>query len=198
MLPSEQDRPDVARRRSQWKKYQDRLDPARLVFIDETWAKTNMARTHGRCAKGTRLHAKVPHGHWKTLTFLAALRHDRIDAPCVFDGPINGERFRAYVEQFLVPTLAPGDIVIMDNLGSHKSPAIRKAIRAAGAKLFFLPPYSPDLNPIEQVFAKLKAMLRKAAERTVQATWRRIGQLLDLFTPDECANYIRNAGYAST
>jgi transposase len=156
-----------------------------------------MTRTHGRCAKGMRLNAKVPHGHWKTLTFLAALRHDRIDAPCVFDGPINGERFLAYVEQFLVPTLAPGDIVVLDNLGSHKSPAIRKAIRAAGAKVFFLPPYSPDLNPIEQVFAKLKALLRKAAERTVQATWRRIGQLLDQFSPAECANYLRNAGYAS-
>lgn len=198
MLPSEQDRPDVARRRSQWKKYQDRLDPSRLVFIDETWAKTNMARTHGRCAKGSRLHAKVPHGHWKTLTVLAALRSDRIDAPCVFNGPINGERFLAYVEQFLVPTLAPGDIVILDNLGSHKSPAVRKAIRAAGAKLFFLPPYSPDLNPIEQVFSKLKGLLRKAAERTVQATWRRIGSLLDEFTPAECANYLRNAGYAPT
>jgi transposase len=156
-----------------------------------------MARTHGRCAKGQRLRAKVPHGHWKTLTFLAALRHDRIDAPCVFNGPINGQRFRAYVEQFLVPTLAPGDIVILDNLGSHKNQSIRKAIRAAGAKLFFLPPYSPDLNPIEQVFAKLKGLLRKAAERTVQATWRRIGSLLDHFTPAECANYLRNAGYAS-
>ncbi len=156
-----------------------------------------MARTHGRCALGERLRAKVPHGHWKTLTFLAALRHDRIDAPCVFDGPINGERFLAYVEQFLVPTLVPGDIVVLDNLGSHKSPSVRKAIRAVGAKVFFLPPYSPDLNPIEQVFAKLKALLRKAAERTVQATWRKIGTLLDEFSPGECANYLRNAGYAS-
>ena len=198
MLPSEQDRPDVARRRSQWKKYQARLDPARLVFIDETWAKTNMARSHGRCAKGTRLRAKVPHGHWKTLTFLAALRNDRIDAACVFDGPINGERFLAYVEQFLVPTLAPGDIVILDNLSSHENPGVRKAIRAAGAKVFFLPPYSPDLNPIEQVFSKLKGLLRKAAERTVKATWSRIGNLLDEFTVAECANYLRNSGYAST
>jgi transposase len=198
VLPSEQDRPDIARRREQWKKYQGRVDPARLIFIDETWAKTNMVRTHGRCAKGTRLRAKAPYGHWKTLTFLAALRHDRIDAPCVFDGPINGERFLAYVEQFLVPTLAPGDIVVLDNLGSHKNPAVRKAIRAAGAKLFFLPPYSPDLNPIEQVFSKLKGLLRKAAERTVQATWRRIGDLLAEFRPAECANYLRNAGYAST
>jgi transposase len=198
VLPSEQNRPEIARRRSQWKKYQNRLDPSRLVFIDETWAKTNMARMYGRCPKGARLHANIPYGHWKTLTFLAALRHDRIDAPCVFDGPINGERFLAYVEQCLVPTLAPGDIVILDNLGSHKSPAVRKAIRAVGAKVFFLPAYSPDLNPIEQVFAKLKGLLRKAAERTVEATWQRIGQLLDEFTPSECANYLKNAGYAST
>jgi hypothetical protein len=137
----------VARRRAQWKKYQGRLDPARLVFIDETWAKTNMTRTHGRAARGKRLVAKVPHGRWRTLTFLAALRHDRIDAPCVIDGPINAESFLAYVEQVLVPALRPGDIVIIDNLGSHKGKAIRRAIRAAGAKLFFLPPYSPDLNP---------------------------------------------------
>src|SRR5439155_10202485 len=155
---SEQDRPDVARRRAQWKKYQGRLDPSRLVFIDETWAKTNMTRTHGRCARGQRLVAKVPHGHWRTLTFLAALRSDRIDAPCVIDGPINGESFLAYIEQVLVPALKPGDIVIIDNLGSHKEKAVRRAIRAVGAKPFFLPPYSPDLNPIEQVFAKLKTL----------------------------------------
>jgi transposase len=126
------------------------------------------------------------------------LRHDRIDAPCVLDGPINGESFKAYIEQFLVPTLKPGDIVIMDNLGSHKSHAVRRAIRAVGARLLFLPPYSPDLNPIEQVFAKLKTLLRKAAQRTVEATWQRIGVLLNRFTPQECANYIRNAGYAAT
>ncbi len=173
------------------------MDPARLVFIDETWAKTNMAPSHGRCRKGRRLLAKVPHGRWQTMTFLAALRCDRIDAPCVFDGPINGQSFLAYVEQFLVPTLAPGDVVVMDNLGSHKGKAVRRAIRAAGAKLLFLPPYSPDLNPIEQVFAKLKTLLRKAAERTVEDTWQRIGQLLDCFTPQECANYIASAGYAS-
>jgi transposase len=131
------------------------------VFIDETWAKTNMTRRHGRCSRGTRLIAKVPQGRWRTLTFLAALRHDRITAPCVIDGPINGTSFRAYIEQFLVPTLSPGDVVVMDNLGSHKSQAVRRLIRAAGAKLFFLPRYSPDLNPIEQVFAKLKTLLRK-------------------------------------
>lgn len=187
----------MARRRAQWKKYQGRLDPSRLVFIDETWAKTNMTRTHGRAPRGQRLVAKAPHGRWRTLTFLAALRNDRIAAPCVIDGPINGEIFRAYVEQVLVPALKPGDIVIIDNLGSHKGKAVRAAIRAAGAKLFFLPPYSPDLNPIEQVFAKLKALLRKAAERTVEATWRRIGDLLTAFSPQECANYFRGAGYAS-
>ena len=156
-----------------------------------------MTRTHGRCLRGQRLVAKVPHGKWRTLTFLAALRHDRIDAPCVIDGPINGQSFLAWVEQFLIPTLSPGDVVIMDNLGSHKGTAVRSAIRAAGAKLLFLPPYSPDLNPIEQVFAKLKTLLRKANERTVEATWKRIGQLLDCFSPAECANYLTNAGYAS-
>ena len=188
----------MARKRARWKRYQDRLDPRRLVFIDETWAKTNMVRTHGRCARGERLLASVPHGHWKTLTFVAALRHDRIDAPLVLDQPMNGEWFLAYVEHALVPTLAKGDVVVMDNLGSHKGKAVRQAIRKAGAHLLFLPPYSPDLNPIEQVFAKLKALLRKAAERTVEATWRRIGELLDHFTPDECANYLVNSGYAAT
>jgi transposase len=156
-----------------------------------------MTRTHGRCPRGSRLVARVPCGHWRTLTFLAALRCDRIDAPCVIDGPINGRSFLAYVRQMLVPTLSPGDVVIMDNLASHKSLAVRHAIRAAGAKLFFLPPYSPDLNPIEQVFAKLKTVLRKADARTVEATWRRIGQILEQFPPQECANYLANAGYAS-
>jgi len=168
------------------------------VFIDETWAKTNMTRRHGRCARGTRLIAKVPHGKWRTLTFLAALRCDRIEAPLVLDGPINGVSFRAYIEQFLAPTLSPGDVVIMDNLGSHKGQAIRQSIRAAGAKLFFLPRYSPDLNPIEQVFSKLKTLLRKADPRTIEATWKQIGSLLGLFTPKECANYLVNSGYAST
>jgi len=195
---SEQDRPDIARRRERWKKYQGRLDAKHLVFIDETWAKTNMTRRHGRCARGARLIARVPQGRWRTLTFLAALRCDRITAPCVIDGPINGTSFRAYVEQFLVPTLSRGDVVIMDNLGSHKGQAVRHLIRAAGAKLFFLPRYSPDLNPIEQVFAKLKTLLRKADPRTTDHTWRQIGSLLDRFTAEECANYLANAGYAST
>ena len=190
-------RPRIARRRAQWKKYQGRLDPRRLVFIDETWAKTNMTPIRGWAPRGQKLIARAPFGKWRTLTFLAALRHDRIDAPCVLDGPINGQSFTAWVEQFLVPTLKPGDIVIMDNLGSHKGAAVRKAIRSVGAKLLFLPPYSPDLNPIEQVFAKLKLLLRKAAERSVEATWQRIGTLLDAFPPHECASYLRNAGYAS-
>jgi transposase len=194
---AEQDRPEVARRRTQWRKYQGRLDPKRLVFIDETGAKTNMTRTHGRCAKGRRLVAKVPHGRWKTLTFMAALRVDRIAAPWVIDRATNRCNFLAYVQKVLVPSLQAGDIVMMDNLRSHKSPAVRQAIRAAGAKLFFLPPYSPDLNPIEQVFAKLKTLLRKAAERTVEATWKRIGTLLDVFSPQECANYLVNSGYAA-
>jgi transposase len=198
LFATEQDRPDVGRRRLRWRTHQGRLDPTRLIFIDETWAKTNMTRLRGWATRGHKLIAKVPHGHWRTLTFLAALRCDRIEAPCVIDGPINGESFLAYVEQVLVPTLKPGDIVIVDNLGSHKGKAVRRAIRTAGAKLFFLPPYSPDLNPIEQVFAKLKTLLRKAAERTVEATWKRIGALLQTFTPQECANYFRNAGYAST
>ncbi len=197
LFAAEQDRPDVARRRLRWKKYQARIDPSRLVFIDETWAKTNMTRTRGWRRRGKPLVAKVPHGHWKTLTFLAALRHDAITAPFVLDGPINGEAFLAYVEQILVSTLKPGDVVVMDNLGSHKNRAIRKAIRAAGARLVFLPPYSPDLNPIEQVFAKLKTLLRKAEERTVEAVWKRIGSLLKCFHPAECAAYFRNAGYAS-
>ena len=156
-----------------------------------------MTPIRGWSPRGHKLIGRTPFGHWRTMTFLAALRHDRIDAPCVIDGPINGKLFTAYVEQFLVPTLAPGDVVIMDNLGSHKGAAVRKAIRSAGAKLLFLPAYSPDLNPIEQVFAKLKLLLRKAAERSVEATWKRTGSLLDAFPPHECANYFKNAGYAS-
>jgi transposase len=198
VLASERHRPDVARKRARWKAYQAKVDPRRLVFIDETWAKTNMGPLRGWAPRGQRLPGEVPFGRWKTMTFLAALRHDRIDAPWVLDGPINGDSFRAYVEQVLVPTLSPGDVVVLDNLGSHKGRHIRRAIRAAGAKLFFLPPYSPDLNPIEQVFAKLKHLMRKASERTVTKTWKRIGTLLTAFTPDECANYLVNAGYAST
>ena len=196
MVAGERDRPDVARRRAQWIKYQDRIDPARMVFIDETWTRTNMAALRGWAPRGSRLIGKVPDGRWRTMTFLAALRHDRITAPWVFEGPIDGESFAAYVEKVLLPTLRPGDIVIMDNLGSHRGKIIRQLIRSAGAKLFLLPKYSPDLNPIEQVFAKLKHLLRKAAARTVETVCVAIGELLGAFTKNECANYFKNSGYA--
>jgi transposase len=197
VFASEQDRPDVARKRERWKARQANVDPTRLVFIDETWVKTNMTPLRGWGLKGCRLVSKAPHGHWKTLTFIAALRCDRIDAPLVIDGPINGESFVAYVEQVLVPTLKEGDIVVLDNLSSHKSAAVRRLIRAAGARMLFLPPYSPDLNPIERVFAKLKHRMREAAERTVEKTWRRVGALIPTFSPNECANYLKNSGYAA-
>jgi transposase len=165
------------------------------VFIDETWTKTNMAALRGWGPKGERLQAKAPYGHWNTMTFLAALRYDRVDAPWLIDGPINGEWFLLYVEKVLIPTLKPGDVVIIDNLGSHKGSAVRRAVRQAGAHLIFLPKYSPDLNPIEQLFAKLKHSLRKAAARTMETVCAAIGQLLGTFTAEECANYFRNAGY---
>ena len=167
------------------------------MFIDETWVKTNMAPLRGWGPRGLRLDARVPHGHWKTLTFIAALRHDRIDAPWVIDRPINRDLFTAYVQKVLVPTLAKDDVVILDNLGSHKGKDARAAIRAVGAHMIFLPAYSPDLNPIEQVFAKLKHLMRKASPRTVEDTWRKVGSTLDLFSPNECANYLTNSGYAS-
>jgi transposase len=195
-VAGERDRPDVARRRAQWIKYQDRVDPARLVFIDETWTRTNMAPLRGWAPRGNRLIGKVPDGRWRTMTFLAALRHDRITAPWLIEGPIDGESFAIYVEKVLLPTLRPGDIVIMDNLGSHRGRIIRQFIRSAGAKLFLLPKYSPDLNPIEQVFAKLKHLLRKAAARTVETVCAAIGKLLGAFTKNECANYFKNSGYA--
>jgi transposase len=156
-----------------------------------------MAPLRGWGPRGQRLTARVPHGHWKTLTFIAALRVDRVDAPWVIDGPINGELFTLYVEKILAPTLAKGDVVILDNLGSHKGQAARRIVRQAGAHMLFLPPYSPDLNPIEQLFAKLKHLMRMAEPRTVEATWRKVGQILDLFSPAECANYLKNSGYAS-
>ena len=167
------------------------------MFIDETWAKTNMAPLRGWGPRGARLKAKAPFGRWKTMTFIAALRCDRIDAPCLFDGPINGEAFLAYVRSFLVPTLRPGDVVILDNLGSHRGKLVRKAIREAGARLLFLPKYSPDLNPIEQVFAKLKHLLRKAQARSYDGLTEAVARLLDTFPSDECANYLRNSGYAA-
>lgn len=188
----------MAAQRQRFRRAQRRLTPERLVFIDETWASTAMARPRGRAPRGARLVSAVPHGHWKTTTFVAGLRQAGVVAPLVLDGPMNGAAFRAYVAQMLAPTLRPGDIVIMDNLSAHKVTGGRQAIEARGAELVYLPPYSPDLNPIEQLFARLKALLRKAAARTVSTLWAAIGALLESFQPDECANYFRNSGYAST
>jgi transposase len=187
----EQARADIARRRKRWRSWQANLDPRRLVFIDETWIKTSMAPLRGWGRKGDRLRAYAPHGHWRTLTFLGALRCDGLTAPCVFDGPINGECFRAYVEQQLVPVLKPGDIVVMDNLGSHKAAVLRQIIRAAGARLWYLPPYSPDLNPIEQAFAKIKHWMRMAQKRTIDDVWRHIGSLVTTIGARECRNYFQ-------
>jgi transposase len=194
---AEQDRPDVAAARTAWVENQPKLDPERLVFIDETGTSTNMARLRGRAPRGERLVSKVPHGHWKTTTFVAGLRTNALTAPCVIDGPMNGDAFLAYVEQILVPTLKPGDIVVMDNLSSHKLPAIREAIEAAGARLLYLPPYSPDFNPIENAYAKFKSLLRKAAARTVDSLEIAIADAFHAFTPQECANFFAKAGYAS-
>jgi len=173
-------------------------DVERLVFLDETWATTNLARRCGRSARGQRLIAAVPHGHWKTTTFVAALRVDGVTAPMVADGAMNGALFLAYVRQQLVPTLRPGDLVVMDNLAAHKVAGVRAAIEAAGAHVVYLPPYSPDYNPIEQVFSKLKWLVRSAAERTVDGLWTLLGQLLDEFSPHECRNYFRHCGYNAT
>ena len=168
------------------------------MFIDETWASTNMARRHGRAPRGERLRVGVPHGHWKTTTFVAGLRLSGIAAPFVLDGPINRDAFETYVGRVLVPELSPGDVVVMDNLSSHKGPKVRTMIEAAGAGLLYLPPYSPDFNPIENAFAKLKALLRKTAARTVPSLWNAIGRLVDDFAPAECANYFAAAGYDAT
>lgn len=169
-----------------------------MVFLDETWATTNMARTRGRAPKGERLICAVPHGHWHTTTFLCGLRTTGLVAPLVLDGAINGAAFRAYAEQFLAPALEPGDIVVLDNLSSHKVGGVREIIEARGARLLYLPPYSPDLNPIELAFSKLKRLLRDAEERSVDALWKTIGRLLERFEPNECANYIRHCGFAQS
>ena len=195
---AEQDRPDVAARREQWREQMPSLDASKLVFIDETWASTNMTRRCGRAPRGQRLLAKVPFGHWKTTTFVGALRLDGLTAPLVVDGPIDGALFAAYIRQHLAPTLRPGVIVIMDNLQVHKVVGVREAIEAAGATLVYLPPYSPDFNPIENLFAKFKWLLRSAGQRTVDALWQTIGRLLDSFSPDECVNYFRHCGYNAT
>jgi transposase len=183
------------RRRKAWFERQLDLDPTRLVFIDETGASTKMARLYGRAPRGKRLRAGVPHGHWKTTTFIGALRLGGMTAPMVLDGPMTGDGFTAYVEQVLAPTLRPGDLVILDNLPAHKVAAARQAIQVVGAQLVFLPPYSPDFNPIENAFSKLKALLRKAAARTVDELWNVIGAAIDTFTPQECRNYFAAAGY---
>jgi len=195
---AEQERPDVATARTRWREDQASLDPSRLVFIDETGTSTSMARRYGRSKRGVRALGRVPWGHWKTVTFTAALRLDGIAAPFVIDKPMNGAIFIAYIRQCLVPALRPGDIVVMDNLPAHKNEQVRELIEAAGAHLRYLPPYSPDFNPIEQVFAKLKALLRTAKERTVPALYDRIGALLDRCADDRYERYFENAGYART
>ena len=190
-------RADVAKAREEWLALQPALDPQKLVFVDETSTNTQMTRPRGRCNKGERLIDRVPHGHWKTTTFVAGLRDNAIVAPLVLDQPMNGDAFQAWLDQALAPTLAPGDIVIMDNLPAHKVAGVRDIIQQTGASLLYLPPYSPDLNPIEMMFAKLKAILRKFKERTIDALWDRIGTALEEFPPKECSNYLRHDGYGS-
>jgi transposase len=187
----------VAQRRLWWRLSQLGLPAGRIVFLDETGANTKMTRRYGRVARGQRLVAKVPHGHWKTTTFVGGLRITGFTAPLVIDGPMNGKTFLAYVQQQLAPTLEPGDVVVMDNLAAHKVKGVRQAIEAVGARLVYLPPYSPDFNPIEQAFAKLKWLLRSAAQRTVEGLEQAIANALERFSPTECRNYFRNSGYAT-
>jgi len=194
---AEQGRPDVAERRARWRaEVMPRLTPAKVVFVDETWAKTNMTRTHGYAPKGERLVDASPHGHWHTTTFVGAISTRGFLAPMVVDGAVNGAVFKAYVEQVLVRELRRGDVVVMDNLRCHQVDGVRAAIEGAKCRLLYLPPYSPDLNPIENAFSKLKRLLRTAAERTVDGLWATIGRLLDQFTRSECRNYFRHCGYA--
>ena len=188
----------MAEHRRMWRLWQRFMDPERFVFIDETGAATNMIRRYGWAPRSERLVTAAPHGHWRTTTFVAGLRSTGLIAPLVLDGPMNGFAFLAYVQQFLVPTLRRDDVVIMDTLAAHKVAGVAEAIRAAGASILYLPPYSPDLNPIEQAFSKLKALLRGAATRTKEALWTTIGQLLDRFSPDECRSYLANSGYKFT
>ena len=197
-MPSEQNRPDVAERRAHWRVWQTGLDPQRLVFIDETWVKTNMTRPRGRAPEGERLICHVPHGHWKTTTFLAALRVTGLTAPLVVDGAINGALFKGWVEQHLVPTLQPGDLVVMDNLACHKVAGIRQAIEKANAEVCYLPPYSPDLNPIETVFSKFKWLVRSQSRRTVDALWTLCGHITQQIQEAECRNHFRHCGYRYT
>ena len=198
LVAAEQDREDVIVARQEWRGQQPDVDPDRWVFLDETWAKTNMTRTYGRSPEGTRLVQKVPHGRWSTTTFLGAMRSSGFIAPLCVEGAINGEVFKAWVEQHLVRELRPGDIVVMDNLSSHKVRGIVEAIEAVGASVRYLPPYSPDLNPIELAFSKFKKLLRDGAERTTDKLWSLCGQVLDLFSETECSNYLRHCGYRYT
>ena len=195
MRAAEQQRPDVVEKRRWWDILFSHKPASCFVFLDETGASTKMARRYGWGPRSERVVSDVPHGHWKTTTFIGALRTSGMTAPMVIDGAMNGDLFLAYVEQQLVPTLRKGDIVVMDNLSSHKRAGVREVIESAGATLVYLPPYSPDLNPIELAFSKLKTLLRKFAERTVESLWNRIGQLVDEFTPAECINYFRHCGY---
>jgi len=192
---AEQDRPDVAERRAEWKQDQPELDARRLIFIDETWAKTNMTRLRGRAPRGRRLIDRTPHGHWKTSTLIAALGIEGVRCSTVADGAVNADIFEAFVEQVLVPELRPGDVVVMDNLSSHKRARTRELIEAAGAELAFLPPYSPDLNPIEMVFSKIKQLLRSLACRTKDALWSAMQSVLDRVTPTDAMNCFRHCGY---
>ena len=185
----------MARHRERWRVWQRFMDGTRFVFLDETAASTKMTRLRGWSPRGERLVDATPHGHWRTTTFVAGLKASGIVAPFVLDGPMTGDVFRAYVEQMLAPSLEAGDVVVLDNLAAHKVPGVAAAIRAVGPSVLYLPPYSPDLNPIEQLFAKLKALLRRAATRTRDALWDAIGSILDEFKPDECQRYIANAGY---
>jgi transposase len=197
MRAAEQDRPDVQEARARWREEAPRWDPRHLVFLDETGLNTKMARLYGRAPRAARCQSSVPHGHWSTSTFIAALRHDQLSAPWLLDGPMDRAAFTIYIEQCLGPTLRAGDIVIADNLSSHKGPAITAAVERYGAKLLYLPPYSPDLNPIELAFSKLKAHLRAAAARTFDALLAHLSTALDAFLPDHCSNFFAHCSYAT-
>jgi transposase len=195
---AEQARPDVQQARQEFRAAQEFLDPARLVFIDETAATTNMTRRYGRASVGQRVVEAVPHGHYKRTTFVSALRCDGLSAAMTVDGSMNGDLFVAYVEQVLLPELRVGDVVILDNLQAHKRAEARELIQGAGCALVFLPPYSPDLNPIEMAFSKLKALLRKAKKRTVDELRAFLFEALDAFKPQQCANFFAHCGYSAT
>ena len=196
---SEQSRPDVAARRERWRReVMPGLDPQKLVFLDETAAKTNMTRSHGYAPRGQRLEGEAPYRRWQTTTFVGAMRATGLIAPMVIDGAVTSALFVAYVDQVLVKELQPGDVVVLDNLNCHTQRAVREALEKAGCRVEYQPPYSPDCNPIELAFSKLKRLLRRAGERTVEGVWAAIGRLLDQFSPQECSSYFRHRGYAAT